>query len=215
MKTKSIVKNVLAGFIILFFLTFLKIYFNGKEELARAEELFEHKNLSQAVNHYERAIQWHIPGSDTSSIAANKLWEITLSYESKNQIEDALKSCRLLRGAFYSTRSFWTPGKKWIDLCNEKIAHLMTVKSDPKKENGGSFESRKNKFLEKLQADRSPSTLGSILTEIGFFGWITCAVLFLVKAVTPTAGLKPRPAIIFSTAFLLFYGIWIFGMFNV
>lgn len=215
MKTKIIITNVLAGFSILFFLTVLKIYFNGKEELALAEELFAHKNLTQAMDHYERSIQWHIPGSDISSIAAEKLWNITLSYESANQFEEALKSCRLLRGALYSTRSFWTPGKKWINLCNEKIAHLMAAKSDPIKGNENSFESRKNNFLKKLQADKSPSTLGSILTEVGFFGWVACAVLFLLQAVTPTAELKPRPAIIFSTAFLLFYGIWILGMFKV
>ena len=78
-----------------------------------------------------------------------------------------------------------------------------------------SFESRKNRFLKNLQADRPPSTLGSILTEVGFFGWVVCAALFLIKAITPTAGLKPRLAFIYSTAFLLFYAIWIFGMFNV
>ncbi len=215
MKTKIIAANVLVGFTILFFLTVLKIYFNGKEELSNGDEFSQNKNLIQAVVHYERAIQWHIPGSETAALAAEKIWNITLSYESKNLIEEALKSCRLLRGAFYSTRSIWTPGEKWIKLCNEKMAHWMAGKSDPIKKSEISFESRKNNFLEKLQAERSPSTMGSILTEIGFFGWVTCAVLFLLKAVTPTAGLNPRPAIIFSTAFLLFYGIWILGMFKV
>lgn len=215
MKTKLIILNVLLGFVVLIFLTCLKIYFNGKEELSIADELLKNKNSLQAMVHFERAIQWHIPGSDIATLAAEKFWHITLSYESENQIDEALKSCRLLRGAFYSTRSFWTPGKKWIDLCNEKIAHLMASKSDPGNYNSPSFENRKSEILEKLQTDRPPSTLGSLLTEIGFFGWVTCSGLFLFKAVTPTGGLNPRPAIIFSTAFMLFYGIWILGMFKV
>jgi hypothetical protein len=150
-----------------------------------------------------------------AEIAAEKLWNITLSYESKNLTEEALKSCRILRGAFFSTHSLWTPGQKWINLCNEKIAQLMVNKSDILKTDQASLKKKKKRLLEKLQADKPPSTLGSILTEVGFFGWVTCAVLFILKAVTPSAGLRSRPAIIFSAAFLLFYGIWILGMFNV
>jgi hypothetical protein len=140
----------------------------------------------------------HLPGSSTPALAAEKLWRISL-----------------IRGAFYSTRSLFTPGGKWINLCNEKIAHWMASKPDLINKTPLSFGSRKNRFLKNLQADRPPSTFGSILTEIGFFGWITCATLFLIKAITLTAGLKPRLAIIYSTAFLLFYAIWILGMFNV
>ena len=78
-----------------------------------------------------------------------------------------------------------------------------------------SFESLKSRFLKNFQADRPPSTVGSILTEVGFFGWVVCVILFLFKAITPTAGLQPRPAFIYSIAFLLFYAFWILGMFNV
>jgi hypothetical protein len=207
--------NILAGLAILTLLTFLKVYLNGNEEFSIAEELFRKNNYTKATTHYERAIQWHIPGSSIPTLAAEKLWHISLFYESKNQTDEALKTCRLLRGAFYSTRSFFTPGKKWINLCNEKVAHWMAIKPDLINEFPLSFENRKNKFLNNLQADRSPYTFWAILTEAGFFGWVACTVLFLIKGVTPTAGLKTRPAFIYSTAFLLFYTIWILGMLNV
>jgi hypothetical protein len=91
----------------------------------------------------------------------------------------------------------------------------MASKPDLINESPLSFESSKNKFLNNLQADRSPHTFWAILTEVGFFGWVACAVVFSIKGVTPTAGLKTRPAFIYSIAFLLFYTIWIMGMFNV
>jgi hypothetical protein len=91
----------------------------------------------------------------------------------------------------------------------------MASKPDLTNEAPLSFGSRKNKFLNILQADRPPYTFWALLTEVGFFGWVACAALFLIKAITPTAGLKPRPAFIYSTAFLLIYVIWILGMFNV
>ncbi|MEK9629229.1 MAG: hypothetical protein VW455_09440 [Nitrospinota bacterium] len=213
MKTKLLALNILIGFILLISLTILKIYFKGKEELTIADEFFNKKNHTQAIVHYERAIKWYVPGTDTATLAAEKFWSIILFYESANLKEDAIKSCRLLRGAFYSTRSFWLPGKTWIDLCNDKIAHWMAAKQGSENEN--SYEKRKNKFKKDLKSERPPSTHGSLLTEIGFFGWVICAILFLFKAVTPTAELKRRPAIIFSAAFLLFYGVWVFGMFKV
>jgi hypothetical protein len=212
---KTNILNILAGFAILTLLMILKIYLNGTGEFSKAEELFSKNNYTQATMHYERAIQWHIPGSSTPALAAEKLWRISLFYESKNLTDEALKTCRLLRGAFYSTRSFFTPGEKWINLCNEKMAHWMASKPDLTNKTPLSFESRKNRFLESLRADTPPFTFGGILTEIGFFGWVACGTLFLIKAITPAAGLKPKPAIIYSTGFLLFYAIWIFGMFNV
>ncbi len=212
---KTNILNIIAGLAILTLLMILKIYLNGNEELSKAEELFSKNNYTQATTHYERAIQWHIPGSSTPTLAAEKLWRISLFYESKNLTDEALKTCRLLRGAFYSTRSFFTPGEKWINLCNEKIAHWMASKPDMTNEPPLSFENRKNRFLENLQVDRPPSTFWGILTEVGFFGWVACAALFLIKAITPTANLKRKPAIIYSTAFLLFYAIWVLGMFNV
>jgi hypothetical protein len=212
---KKNILNIIAGFAILTLLMILKIYLNGNKEFSTAEELFIKNNYTQAIVHYERAIQWHIPGSSTPALAAEKLWRIGLFYESKNLTDEALKTYRLLRGAFYSTRSFFTPGKKWINLCNEKIAHWMASKPDITNKTPLSFENRKNRFLKNLQADRPPSTFWGILTEVGFFGWVACAALFLIKAITPTAGLKPKPAIIYSTAFLLFYTIWVLGMFNV
>ena len=213
MKKNLLALNVLMGFILLIALTILKIYFKGKEELTIADELFNKKNHTQAIVHYERAIKWHVPGADTATLAAEKFWSIILFYESANLEEDAIKSCRLLRGAFYSTRSLWLPGKKWIDLCNDKIAHWMAAKQGS--ENKNSYENRKNKYKKDLESDRPPSNYGSILTEIGFFGWVICVILFLFNAVTPKAELKRKPAIIFSATFLLFYGIWVLGMFKV
>ena len=91
----------------------------------------------------------------------------------------------------------------------------MAKKPDLINEMPLSFGSLKSRFLKIFQADRPSSTVGSILTEVGFFGWATCTALFSLKSITPTAGLKPKPAFIYSTSFVLFDAIWILGMFNV
>ena len=70
---KTNILNILAGFAILTLLMILKIYLNGNKEFSQAEELFSKNNYTQATTHYERAIQWHIPGSSTPALAAEKL----------------------------------------------------------------------------------------------------------------------------------------------
>ena len=94
----------------------------GKNELLLAEEHLAKKELSMAVTHYERALHWFLPFSQTPYQAAEKLWGIA-----EDQYVEALKTYRILRSAFYSVRSFYTPGENWIHLCNEKIAHLMAL----------------------------------------------------------------------------------------
>jgi hypothetical protein len=102
-----------------------------------------------------------------------------------------MKTCCLLQAAFYSTRSFFTPVEKQINLCNKKIIYWMARKPDLKNKTPLSLESQKNRFHNSLQADRPTSTFGSILIKVGFFDWLACPALFLLKAITLTADLKP------------------------
>jgi hypothetical protein len=115
---------------------------------------------------------------------------------------------------FIPSIAFLSLGKSEKPL-QRNIAHRMASKPDLTNEAPLYFESRKNKFLNNLQTDRPPYTSWALLTEVGFLGWVACVALFLIKAITPTAGLKPRPAFICSTSFLLFYAIWILGIFNI
>lgn len=204
----------LALTIILVF-TVVKVFITGKKEFRIAEEYLAKHELTQAVNHYERAIQWHMPFSQTPNQAAEKLWTIAQDFQVQNRIPESLKTYRLLRGAFYSVRSIYTPGKKWIQLCNEKIAHLMAknfIASQPK--TTITFNQKKSQYLELLQADRPPYIFASVVNEIGFFGWVASALLFIVKALSPQGGVKQRPAFLFFSSFIIFYSLWIWGMFK-
>jgi hypothetical protein len=102
-------------------LKFLKIHLNENKGFSIAEELFSKNNYTKATTHYERAIQCDLLRSSISALAAEKLWRINFFYEFKNLSDEALKSSCLLRGAFYSIRSLFTPREKWINLCNGKL----------------------------------------------------------------------------------------------
>lgn len=64
----------------------------GKNELLLAEEHLAKKELSMAVTHYERALHWFLPFSQTPYQAAEKLWGIAEDQKAENQYVEALKT---------------------------------------------------------------------------------------------------------------------------
>ena len=213
MNFKTITSYILVTLTILILFTCMKILMTGKNEFLLAEDHLAKNELSKAVNHYERALRWFLPFSRTPNRAAEKLWEIAQNQQTQNQNIEALKTCRILRSAFYSVRSIYTPGKKWIHLCNEKIAHLMAF-IESQERPGITFSEKKSEYMDLMETDRPPFTFPSIMSAIGFFGWVSSILLFIFKALSRQGHLKKRPAILFVSTFLLFYNIWIWGMFN-
>jgi len=167
------------------------------------------------MTHYVRSIQWFVPGLDLQESAAEGLWNAGLQYEAENNSENALNAYRLLRGAFYSVRSFYTPGKTWILRCNEKIAVLMAKQpatSDSEKTK--TREERLAANLKLLAGEKPPKPLWAMLAVFGFFGWIGSALFFIITGITQSGGIRARPAIICGSSFLLFHGLWVLGLFN-
>lgn len=192
-----------------------KVYLNANHELKLAEEAISNNNLASAMTHYVRSIQWFVPGLNLQERAAEGLWKVGLKYEAQNDSENALNAYRLLRGAFYSVRSFYTPGKTWILRCNEKIAVLMARQpATSESEKTKTYEERLAANWKVLADEKPPRPLWAMLAVCGFFGWIGSTLLFIVNAMTQSGGIRPRPALVWSVSFLLFYGLWILGLFK-
>ena len=189
-----------------------KIYTNAVMELQQAEALLG-QSQAEAVAHYERAIHWYLPGIGVQDRAAEGLWNIAGRYESSGDLQNAISNYRLLRGAFYATRSFFTPGQKWIALCNDKIAGIMAVQPPySESEKSKPFAQRKAEALSALTADRPPYVRWALLAEMGFLGWLACAFMFIARAVAPSGKIHARPAFFWACGFALFYFLWLLGM---
>ncbi len=201
--------------LILSLATIGKVCLNALAELQQGEEAFAQQNYSQAVTHYERSIQWFLPMVSIQDRAASGLWETASIYEMNGEVQKAINAYRLLRSAFYSTRSFYTPGRDWIKRCNEKISTL-TAKLPPSAPNdkNKTFAERKSEAISVLNEPKPPNTAWAFLGVCGFFGWISCAVLFLFRGMTKSGGLQPRPAIFWGTGFIIFYSFWVLGLSN-
>ena len=124
-----------------------------------------------------------------------------------------MNTYRILRSGFYSTRSLYTPGRVWIDRCNDKIAELMAKKTPSiETEASKSFSQRKSEYLTILSKEKHPYPFWSLLAVTGFLGWASCAAMFIFKGITKTGQIIAKPALYWSGGFLLSYGLWILGM---
>jgi hypothetical protein len=202
-------------FSILFFgiSTVYKVYINANSEFQTGEELFAQNNHKEAVVHFERVIRWYIPGLNLKDKAAQKLWEIAQNYEADHKLENALNTYRILRSGFYSARSFYTPGRIWIDKCNDKIAEIMANKSPTLEiQSAKSFSQRKSEYLSILASEKHPYPFWSFLAVTGFLGWVSCAVMFIIRGITKSGQIVTRQAAYWTGGFLLSYGVWLVGM---
>ncbi|MCH8157644.1 MAG: hypothetical protein IID18_07845 [Nitrospinae bacterium] len=192
-----------------------KVYWNASSELKQGADAFAQNEYAEAVTHYERSIQWFLPGTGLQDRAAEGFWKTAEHYEKAGEVQNAIDAYRLLRSAFYSTRSFYTPGSDWIVRCNEKIADLTSrLPASAPAEKNKSFEQRKAEALSILNAPAPPHTGWAFLGVTAFFGWIACAALFIFKGMTRSGGLQTRPGIFWGSGFLIFYSLWVLGMAN-
>jgi hypothetical protein len=206
---------IAAAMVVVILSTGIKVVWNAQDEWNRAEALSATDPI-RAMEHYEHVIHWHVPFLSLSDDAAEKMWAYAEDREQQGDTEQALNTYRVLRGAFYAARSLYTPGKDWIIRCNEKIAALMAAKpAYSEAERKKSFEERKSKNLELLSREKSPHAEWALLTEIGFWGWMTCVFIFIFKAFTPAGAFLARPALYWAGGWGVCYALWVWGLFRV
>ena len=212
---KQSVPLILVGMAIILLSTGFKVIWNAYDEWDRAEALAATKP-DRALDHYERVIHWYVPFLSLSDDAAKKMWAYALNYEAQGNIEKALSTYRVLRGTFYAARSLYTPSQDWILRCNEKIAGLMASKpAYSETERKKSYDERKAEYMELLSLEKPPHPEWALLTEVGFFGWVACAFIFIFKGFTASGTFQTRPALRWAGGWLVCYGLWVWGLFRV
>ena len=133
--------------------------------------------------------------------------------EKKGDERAALEAYFSLRGSLYGVRSFYVPHAEWIEKTNESIANIWAAR-DPysAEERKMSAGERKEEYLKILRKDRAPKVGWSVVTEIGFFGWVGSALIFIFTFLKKEGGLAKRRALVWGGCIIIFYFLWIMGM---
>jgi hypothetical protein len=172
-----------------------------------ATHLEKHQYI-EAITFFDRSIHWYTPFNPYVRKSAEHLWEIGLHAEQQGDIRLALIAFRTIRRGFYAARSFYSPGKDWINRCDTKIASLRA------KELGEAMMENTERPPPVKRNTPEPDIFWTLVLEIGFLGWIGCVIGFLIHSLTEgqTPRLKSKPAILWGVMVLFFFTVWIVGM---
>ena len=133
--------------------------------------------------------------------------------EEKGDVKTALEAYWTLRSSLYGVRSFYTPHAQWIERANERIASIWTgYEAYSQEEKKMTASERKERYLKLLKKDWAPKVRWAAITEIGFFGWVGSALIFIFTFLKAGGGIARRKALIWGACTILFYILWILGM---
>lgn len=170
---------------------------------------YQEKNWKLAIREYDTSLHFYTPFSPFTGKAARGLWDIGRTFEDQGVLDWAQIAFSSLRSSFYGTRSFYTPGKKWIERCDSKIADLntrMLLIEGSIKPDQVALEMQKQ--LQVLRDNRAPSVFWSFMAELGFIGWAGSALLLALEGFEKTGRIKKRTAIFWALCFLSCALIW-------
>ena len=187
-------------------------FYGSKKAYNQGEIYLKKQQYVEAITFFDRSLHWYTPHNPYVQKSAERLWDITLQAEQKGDIRLALIAARTIRRGFYAVKSFYTPGKIWINKCDLKINEL--VRLEGQQEEIQDAPDQQDKPIREGQKSRPPSTLWSIIVEIGFMGWIGSAIGFIMFAYKGDRKVKlsAYQGVAWASLALIFFVLWIVGM---
>jgi hypothetical protein len=209
-------RKILIGvgiFILFLSLVFTKVTINARKEYQEGNKFLRAKDYKQAVIHFNRAIHWYSPGNKPVTKSIQALWGIATYAENQGDVGLALNAYQSITSSLYSARSFYTPHQEWIAKCDNRIAAIRAKQEEIRSPNKGiSFEKRKEEALKILRMKTEPDVFWSMMVEVGFLGWIGCAIGFILRVFIGEKGFNAKRAVFWGVLILFFYALWIVGM---
>jgi hypothetical protein len=149
---------------------------------ARAHEASGKAHEAAVV--YGRAIHLYLPLSPVPGRAGEALVGLAEAAEDRGELLEARFCWEELRSSFLSVRSFYQPGRRFVDLAQERLVPLML--QDPR----GSWPDpslapeERAAILQRVLAEREDPALGWVLVMgLGYGMWLGGAALAILRGV--------------------------------
>lgn len=190
-----------------------RVYMLQKRHFELAEKHYAAGNLKLAVREYDTSMHFYVPGSPYTGRVAVRLWDMGMDFEEQGLLEQAQSAYSALRSSFYAVRSLYTPGKHWIEKCDERLAH---IRASIQVRDGAippeQYEDMREKHLQVLRTDMAPSPLWSTIAVLAFLGFVASVAYVIFGGFGPDARLKARPARMGSVAAALCFALWVVAL---
>ncbi len=206
---------ILAGFaliIILLAMVWVRTFYGSMKTYQKGEIHFKANQYINAITFYDRSIHWYTPFNPYVHKSARHLWEISMDAQARGDIRLALIAVKTIKRGFVAARSFYTPGRDWIEKCDIRMSELL--KFEQGKKNHLKREGKVEVLLLDNPQVKGPDILWSIILLIGLLGWIGSAIGFIISRFRTS---NPSGLLSFSNFkwvlfWAVFFAIWIVGM---
>jgi hypothetical protein len=159
-----------------------KAFYLQYDHYRTAEQYHADSQWKLAIREYGLAMHMYTPWSPYVEKAAQRLWQIGETHEKEGRPDWAIIAYSTLRSSLHASRSFYTPGKEWIEKCNARIARLSAGSAQSgEQEPTKAQEHERALLLSALRADGAPTTGWSLLASSSLLGWIGAIVLLVFR----------------------------------
>jgi len=191
--------------VVILLMVMSRVYLGSAVEYRRAVDAGKSGEIDLAIAHYGRSIKWYAPMSPWGKRSLTALWAIAQERWAKGDTETAIFAVSTLRSAVYSARGPFTPFRGWINRADTWLASHVP-EAHPETDN--------ERIAELLGREPSPNRFWSFMVGFGFVGW-TLSVFAFIFTVLPGPGerIKSRRAALIGTLVVIFYGLWIAGLY--
>jgi hypothetical protein len=191
---------------------YVKAYTSAQQAFARGEAAYQSGQMTDAITNYERTIKWYTPLSSSGRLAVERLWGIGTEAEQHADAPLALQAYQALRSSLYAVQSFYLPYRDWIPKSEAKIAALMAQTAQTQDQDQAKLAQDTARFTQMLQRPVGAHVGWSILTEIGFIGWVGATVGLLWYGVSSHGTWVWRQGVLWGSGIVVSFTLWIVGM---
>lgn len=201
------------GLLVVFMvILYTNVAYNSRQDFALGEDAYAHGEYKRAITHYERTIKWYTPLSTVVQRAIERLWQLGTEAEARGEFVLALEAYQTLRSSLYAVQSFYIPYQSWIPKSEARIAPLLARTKAGAEHNEDKLAQDTARFAMQLQRHVGPHLGWSILTEIGFLGWVGATVGLIWYVVDEAGHLVRRQGVLWGSLMAVFFALWLIGM---
>lgn len=197
---------------ILLIMIWARVFYGSMQACQEGETYFNTDQYIKAITFFDRSIHWYTPFNPYIRKSAERLWEISKDAQKRGDIRLALIAAKTIRRGFVAARSFYTPGRDWIERCDLRIHELVMIeqarKGDLKK-----GELAEISVLDNPQV-KGPDVLWSIILLTSLLGWIGSVIGFITSGFRTSQ--ETRLLSVSNLKWIIlwaaFFAIWVIGM---
>ena len=192
-----------------------RVAWSGMAEARRGLAFEEEGRWHEAAVHHGRAIHMYLPGSPVPARAGDRLLALARAAEERGEPMEARFCYEELRSGFLSVRSFYQPGRRFIEAAEEGLVPLMLA------DDRGNWPDRTLPRAEReaevravLGEREDPALLWVLVMGLGYLAWLGAAAMAILQGLPRHDRAPIRWPIVlrWGLVSLVGYGLWLAGV---